>query len=85
MIPQWEVGGRELFLALGASFFFLTRASEAFVVYKNVMHAEHGLRRGDVAFFEQVVKLSVGQWHLADRVELRFRTSKGDQLSKGKV
>ena len=32
-----------------------------------------------------MVQLSVGQWHLADRVELRFRSSDGDQLRKGKV
>ena len=49
------------------------------------MQPEYGLRRGDVAFFEQVVQLSVGQWHLADSVELCFRSSKGDQRRKGKV
>ena len=49
LIPQWGVGDR-VFLELGASFFFLTRASEMFAASKKVMHAEHGLRCGDVAF-----------------------------------
>ena len=60
-MPPWGPGGRVLFLALGASFSFLTRASEMLAVSKKAMHAEHGLRRGDVAFFEQVVQLSDGQ------------------------
>ena len=74
-----------LFLALGASFFFQARVSEMFALSKNAMHVEHGLRRGDVALFKRAVQMSVGLWHLADRVELRFWSSKGDQLRKGKV
>ena len=85
LILQWGVGGRVLFLALGASFFFQARVSEMFALSKNAMHVEHGLRRGDVALFKRAVQMSVGLWHLADRVELRFWSSKGDQLRKGKV
>ena len=86
LIPQWGVGGRALFLALGASFFFLTRASEMFAMTKLSMHAVHGLRRGGVAFFRGEVQLLLpAQWILADRVEVRFRSSKGDQLRKGAV
>ena len=48
------------FFALGASFFFLARASEMLAVAKNVMHAEYGLRRGDSAFIKRAVQLSVG-------------------------
>lgn len=85
-IPQWGVGGRVLFLALGASFFFLTRASEMFAMTRVSMHEVHGLRRGDVAFFRGTVQLFLpAQWYLADRVELRFRSSKGDQFRKGAV
>ena len=74
LIPQCGVGGRALFLALDTSFFFLPRASEMFGGSRNAMHVEHGLRRGDDAFFKHAVQLPVGQWHLADHVELRFRS-----------
>ena len=67
-VASGGVGGRALFLALGASFFFLARASDMLVVSKNAMHANHGLRRGGVAFFKQVVQLLFGQWNLAYRV-----------------
>ena len=66
LIPQCGVGGRALFLALDTSFFFLPRASEMFGGSRNAMHVEHGLRRGDDAFFKHAVQLPVGQWHLAD-------------------
>ena len=86
LIPRWGVGGRVLFLALGASFFFLTRASEMFAVNKLSMHEVHGLRRGDVTFFRGATQLLLpAQWVLADRVEVRFRSSKGDQFRKGAV
>ena len=48
LIHQWRVGGRELFWALGDSFFFRTRASKMFAASKKAMHAEYGLKRGDV-------------------------------------
>ncbi|CAN0426624.1 unnamed protein product [Pylaiella littoralis] len=56
-----------------------------FAVPKAAMHAVHGLRRGDVAFFPGAVQLSEAQWSSADRVEVRFRSSKGDQLRQGAV
>jgi len=50
------------------------------------MHEVHGLRRGDVAFFRGATQLLLpAQWVLADRVEVRFRSSKGDQFRKGAV
>ena len=49
------------------------------------MHAEHGVRRGDVALFLSSEQLPQARWHLADRVEVRFRSSKADQLRKGSV
>lgn len=86
LVPTWGVGGRLMFLALGASFFFLTGASEMFAMSVSHMHAAHGLRRGDVAFFAGSVQLILPtRWPLADRVEVRFRYSKGDQLRKGAV
>lgn len=56
-----------------------------FAVSSKDMHAVHGLRRGDVAFFRSSEQLAPGQWSLADRVEVRFRSAKGDQLRKGAV
>lgn len=50
---------------------------------KKAMHAVHRMRRGDVTFSETSVQLLPEQWHLADRVEVRFRSSKGEQLRKG--
>ena len=43
------------------------------------------LRRAGVAFFRARVQLGVAQWSRADRVEVRFRGSKGDQLRKRAV
>ena len=85
LAPQWGQGGRVLYLVLGASFVFLTRACEILAVSQTSMHVVHGLRRGDVAFFRGAVQLSAAQWHSADRVEVRFRSSKGDQFRKGAV
>ena len=75
-----------MFLAFGASFFFLTRASEIFAINRLSMHEVHRLRRGDVAFFRGATQLLLpAQWVLADRVEVRCRSSKGDQFRKGAV
>lgn len=76
---------RVLSLALGASFLFLTRASEIFAVSNVAMHDVHGLRRRDVAGFLGVEQLEQSRWCLADRVEVRFRSFKGDQFRKGAV
>ena len=43
------------------------------------------LRRADVAFFRGNVQLTASQRSNADRVEVRFRGSKGDQLRKRAV
>ena len=52
---------------------------------QSAMHVEHGVRRGDVALFLSSEQLPQARWHLADRVEVRFRSSKADQLRKGSV
>ena len=49
------------------------------------MSAEQRLKRGDVAFFNRVVQLSVERWYLSDRVEVCLRSCKGDHLRKGKI
>ena len=47
------------------------------------VHETYCFRRADVAFFRGNIQLTVAQWSNADRVEVRFRGSKGDQLRKG--
>ncbi|CAM9598479.1 unnamed protein product [Pylaiella littoralis] len=56
-----------------------------FAVSSAAMHEVYGLRRGDVAFFLGAEQLEPVRWCLADRVEVRFWSSKGDQFRKGAV
>lgn len=51
-----------------------------------LVHEIHGLYRRDVAFFRAGKQLLLpAQWALADRAEVRFRPSEGDQFRKGAV
>ena len=81
----WGAGGCVLCLALGGSFFFLTRAAEMFAETGTRAHELCCLRRANVALFRAERQLEWGQWYMADRVEVRFRGSKGDQLPKGAI
>ena len=45
----------------------------------------HILRRGDVVFFRGSTQLDWTMWGHAGCVEVRFRSSKGDQLQDGTV
>ena len=85
LVPSWGTGGRVLWLALCASFCFLTRASEMFAETRTRVHETYCLRRADVAFFRGELQLVSAPWSAADRVEVRFRGSKGDQMRKGAV
>ena len=85
LIPACRNGGLVLWLALCASFCFLTRASEILAETRSRIHEMYCLRRADVAFFRARVQLGVAQWSRADRVEVPFRGSKGDQLPKGRL
>lgn len=80
----WGNGDPVLYLALGASFLFLTRTSEMFALTQSRAHPEYGLWRGDVSFFCGPRQLHAGQWVIDDRVEVRFRISKGDSFEKVK-
>ena len=82
LIPTWRAGGRVLWLALCALFCLLIRASEMFAETRLRVHETYCLRRADVASFAEIF---VAQWSTANRVEVRFRGSKGDQLRKGAV
>ena len=46
---------------------------------------KHVLRRGDVVFARGSTQLDWIIWSQTDRVEVRFRSSKGDQLRDGMV
>ena len=85
LIPSWRNSGRVLWLALRASFCFLTRASRMFAEKRSRIHETYCLRRADVALFRGRSQLRMAQWSRADRVEVRFRGSEGDQLRKGAV
>ena len=65
--------------------FVSSRASEMFAETRSRIHETYCLRRADVAFYRGRVQLGVTQWSTDDRVEVRFRGSKGDQLRKGAV
>ena len=80
----WGRGGRVLYLGLCAAFFFLARGGEMFGGSPSDP-SDHILRRGDVAFFRGDEQLPFERAREADRVEVRFRSAKGDQLGLGKV
>ena len=82
---QWGPGGWVLWLALGASFFFLAPAGEMFASKEGCWDDGHMLRRKDMVFFRGSIQLDWTMWGQADRVVVRFRNSKGDQLRYGMV
>ena len=85
MIPAWRNGRCVLWLALCASFCFLSRASEMFTETRSRIHKTYCLWRANVAFFRGRVQLGVAQWSRADRIEVSFSGSKGDHLLEGAV
>lgn len=60
-------------------FLFFLRASEMLAMSQDYDARGAGLRRGDVALFRESTQLTHDQRHVANRVEVRFRSSKGDQ------
>ena len=48
-----------------------------------IVHPVHCVTRDDVTFFNDGDQLDVRRWREAERVEVRFRGHKGDQLQKG--
>ena len=57
LIPSWGTRGRVLWLALCASFCFLTRASEMSAESRSRIRETYCLRRADVAFFRRMFSL----------------------------
>ena len=74
-----------MLLALGASLLFLAQAGEMFASKEGCWDDGHILRRGDFIFFRGSIQLNWTTWGQVDRVEVRFRSSKGDQLWDGTV
>ena len=72
-------------LALRASFCLLTSASEKFAKTRSRVHATYCLRRADMALLRGQTHFRAAQWPTVDRVDVRFRRSKGDQLRKRAV
>ena len=81
-VPYWR---RVVWIGLALSYFLMLRASELFVGEMREFHIIYFLRRGDVAFFRNNEQIGEGRRQEADKVEVRFRESKGDQGRKGAV
>lgn len=79
LAAEWGEGGKILWLTLAASYFFMCRASEIYAASNGKVHKEFCLTRGDIRFLmgERCV-ISPALWRFADRVEVRFRASKGN-------
>ena len=82
---QWGPGGPVLWLAPGASFFFLAQAGEMLASKEGRYDDGHLLCRGDVDFYRGSTQRDWTIWGQADRVEVWFRSLKGDQLRDGMV
>lgn len=85
VVPKWGTGGHVMWLCLGFSYFFLLRSDEVFASDSGVVHPTHCVRRGDVTFFEHEHQVDFRRWRRANKVEVRFRGHKGDQLGEGSV
>ena len=72
-------------LALEAYFFFLARAGNEIAETCTRAHEVRRLKRAGVAFFRGENQLERRRWSTTDRVEVRFRGSKRDQLRKGAI
>jgi len=77
--------GRVLWIGLALSYLLMLRSEELFDRGKGKVHEVHCLQRRDVAFFKGNEQLMGDKRKEADKVEVRFRGSKGDQEQKGAV
>ena len=74
-----------MWIGLALTYLLLLRTSEVFAEENGVFHEVCCLRRGDVAFFWGGRQLRRRREREADKVEIRFRGSKGGQGRKGAV
>ena len=73
------VGGTVVWIGLALSYFLVLRASELLAGEKGEFHSIYCLRSRGVAFFINNEQLGESRRQEADKVEVRFRGSKGDQ------
>ena len=81
-IASWGEGGRVLWISLALSFFFMLRTSELLAKERSVYRKVYCLNRVDVACFRDNDQLAEGSIPEANKVEVSFRGSKGDQERK---
>jgi hypothetical protein len=65
--------------------FLLAWADESFADKEGYWDGGHILRRGDGAFYRGIIQSDWTTWSQTDRVEVRFQSSKGDELRDGTV
>ena len=74
-----------MWIGLALSYFLTSRASELFVGKMGGCLRVYCLLRRDEAFFRENKQLREGKRQEANKVEVRFGRSKGDQWRKGAV
>ena len=84
-VQAWGVGGRVLWIGLALTYYFYVASVGIICQRKGLFHKVYCLRRGDVAFFKGNEQLVGSRIHEANKVEVRFKGSKGDQGRKGAV
>ena len=85
LILSWGAEGREMWLYLCLSYFLVARSDKVFASDSGVVHPEHCLTRGDVAFFAGDVQLAYALWLTADKIEVHVRGHKRDEDQLGSV
>ena len=71
------MGGRVVWIGLALTYLLLLRASELFAEDDGRVHAVYCLRGGDVVFYAGERQVEGGKSPWIDKVEVRFRGSKG--------
>ena len=74
-----------VWIGLALTYLLLLRASELFAEDDGSVHAVYCLSGGDVAFYAGERQVEGGSSTGIDKVEVRFRGSKGDQGRRGAV
>lgn len=82
---EWGEGGRVLWIGFALSYLLMMRASELFTGEGGRANGAFILTRGDVAFFNGDQQMMGEGRRGADKIEVRFTASKGDQDRKGAI
>ena len=72
------MGGRTVWIGLALTYLLMFGASELVAEGGGVFHEVYYPRRSDVTFFREDHQLSGARRREADKMEVRFRGSKGD-------